>query len=128
VIVVDVNVLAYLFIDGPQTAEVQALRAQDPEWAAPLLWRSEWRGILTGYLRRGDLDRALAIHMTETATRLLRGREYPVENEAVLDVVLGSSLSAYDAEYVATARTLGVPLYTYDRQVLDTFPAVARRP
>ena len=127
-IVVDVNVLAYLFIDGPQTAEVQALREQDPEWAAPLLWRSEWRSIMTGYLRRGDLDRALALQMTETASRLLRGREYPVEQEAVLDVVLGSSLSASDAEYVATARRLVVPLYTYDGQILNTFPDVARRP
>jgi predicted nucleic acid-binding protein len=128
VIVVDVNVLAYLFIDGPQTAEVLALRDGDPEWAAPLLWRSEWRSIMAGYLRRGDLDRALAIRMTETATRMLRGREYPVEHEAVLDVVLGSTLSAYDAEYVATASRLGVPLYTYDREVLDAFPEVARRP
>jgi len=128
VIVVDVNVLAYLFIDGPQTPEVEALHELDPEWAAPLLWRSEWRSVLAGYLRRGELDRPTAIRMSEVAGRLLEGREYPVEHEAVLDIVLTSDLSAYDAEYVATAKRLGLPLYTYDAGILGGFPTVARRP
>jgi len=128
VIVVDVNVLAYLFIEGPQTPAAEALRKHDPEWAAPLLWRSEFRSVLTGYLRRGDLDRPTAVRMAEVASRMLEGREYPVEHEAVLDVVLASDLSAYDAEYVATARRLGVQLFTWDQRVLNTFPDLARRP
>ncbi len=127
-IVVDVNVLAYLFIDGPQTSEVEALYDRDPEWAAPLLWRSEWRSILAGYLRRGDVDRSTAVQLSDAAGRILHGREYPVEHEAVLDIVLASDLSAYDAEYVATARALGVPLFTYDARVVDAVPEVARRP
>jgi len=128
VIVVDVNVLAHLFIAGPETAAVEALHGVDPDWAAPLLWRSEWRSVLAGYLRRGDLDRRDALELTELARRLVAGREYPVEDQAVLDVVLESELSPYDAEYVATARILGVPLATFDRQVLQAFPEIARRP
>lgn len=127
-IVVDVNVLAYLFIAGPETAAVEALHGADPDWAAPLLWRIEWRSVLAGYLRRGDLDRRDALELTELARRLVAGREYPVEDQAVLDMVLDSELSAYDAEYVATARILGVPLATFDRQVLQAFPEIARRP
>lgn len=55
-IVVDVNVIAYLLIDGPETPNVEDLLVWDAEWAVPLLWRSEWRSVLAGYLRRGDLD------------------------------------------------------------------------
>jgi len=128
VIVVDVNVLAYLFIDGPQTARAEALLHGDPEWAVPLLWRSEFRSVLSGYLRRGEVNRATAIQMAESAGSIVEGREYPVEHEAVVDVLLASRLSAYDAEYVAAARRLGVPLYTWDRGLLEAFPEVARRP
>jgi len=128
VIVVDTNVLAYLFIEGPRTREVEALRGVDPEWAAPLLWRSEFRSVLAGYLRRGEVERRVAIRMTEVAEQMLHGREYAPDHEAVIDVVLESDLSAYDAEYVATARRVGVPLYTYDAQILDRYPELACHP
>lgn len=50
-IVVDTNVLAYLYLPGEYTAAAEALLAHDPDWAAPVLWRSEFRNILAGYLR-----------------------------------------------------------------------------
>jgi hypothetical protein len=33
---------------GPLTAIAQQVRLTDPEWHAPILWRSELRSILTG--------------------------------------------------------------------------------
>jgi hypothetical protein len=53
--VVDTNVVAYLYLPGQHTARAEALLAQDDEWAAPLLWRSEIRNILAGYMRRSTL-------------------------------------------------------------------------
>jgi predicted nucleic acid-binding protein len=128
VIVVDVNVLAYLLIDGEHTSASEALYRADPEWAAPLLWRSEWRSILSGYLRRGHLTLAGAIERTDVARQLVRGREHPVDDALVLQLTARSPCSAYDCEYVALAEILDVSLVTNDRAVLDAFPKRAMSP
>lgn len=127
-IVVDVNVIAYLLIDGEHTGDSEALLRADPEWNVPLLWRSEWRNILAGYVRRGQLDRNGALERLHHAERLVQGREHLVDGIDVLDLVASSSCSAYDCEYVALARALGVPLVTTDRQVLAAFPEIATSP
>lgn len=51
-IVVDTNILAYLYLPNDLTANAEKLLRQEPEWAAPILWRSEFRNVLTGYLHR----------------------------------------------------------------------------
>ncbi|MFW5951385.1 MAG: type II toxin-antitoxin system VapC family toxin [Gemmatimonadota bacterium] len=127
-IVVDVNVVAYLLIEGERTAEAEAVLQADPEWAAPLLWRSEWRNVLAGYVRRGALDVASAVARVEAGEALVRGREHLVDGRRVLELVASSSCSAYDCEYVALSRALDVPLVTADREVLEAFPEVAVAP
>lgn len=127
-IVVDVNIVAYLLIDGERTEEAEAVLRADPEWAAPLLWRSEWRNVLAGYVRRGALDVAAAVARVDAGEALLRGREHLVDGRRVLELVADSSCSAYDCEYLALAGTLGVPLVTADRAVLAAFPALAVAP
>lgn len=127
-IVADVNLIAYLWITGEHTVAAEAVLASDHEWAAPLLWRSEWRNVLAGYLRRGELDRAGVLERVAAGEALVRGREYLVEAAPVLELVARSPCSAYDCEYVALARQLGVPLVTSDRQVLAAFPGTAVSP
>ena len=127
-IVVDVNVVAYLLIEGEHTQASEALLAFDPAWAAPLLWRSEWRNVLAGYLRRGELDRAAVLERLDAAESLVRGRECLADGGRVMELVEGSSCSAYDCEYVAVAEALDVPLATHDRAVLADFPGRARAP
>ena len=51
-IVVDSNILAYLYLPCEYTGAAETLMEQHPDWAAPILWRSEFRNILAGYLRR----------------------------------------------------------------------------
>ena len=127
-IVVDVNVIAYLLIVGEHTAVSESVLEADPEWAAPLLWRSEWRNVLAGYVRRGELDRPGVIERLDAAEELVRGREYLVDGPSVMDLVTASACSAYDCEYVALADTLGVPLVTNDRRILHDFPVRAVTP
>ena len=47
-IVVDSNVLAYLYLPGEVTAAAEALLERDPDWQEPVLWRGEFRNILAG--------------------------------------------------------------------------------
>jgi predicted nucleic acid-binding protein len=126
VIVVDTNVVAALFLGTDATPAAEALLQSDGDWAAPLLWRSEFRSVLTGMLRRGRLDAAGARRVASEAEALLRRGEYTVESGHVLDLVARSRCSAYDCEFVALAEDLGVSLVTDDREVLEGFPEIAR--
>ncbi len=54
-IVVDTNIIACLYLTSEFTARAETQLQKDPEWATPLLWRSELRNILAGYLRRQTL-------------------------------------------------------------------------
>lgn len=125
-IVVDTNVIAYLWIPGAQTANAEALLRRDPSWSAPLLWRSEFRNVLAGYLRRRRIDLDTSMQIAAAAEEHLRGREFSVGSAETLEAVARSRCSAYDCEFVALAEELGVPLVTTDRRILADFPRVAR--
>lgn len=121
-IVVDSNVIAYLYLPGDHTSAAEALLADDPEWAAPILWRSEFRNILAGYLRRNMLTIEQALAIQAEAESLLTGNEYEVDSASVLELVHGSNCSAYDCEFVALAIKLTTTLVTADKKILQAFP------
>lgn len=121
-IVVDSNVLAYLYLPGEFTDAAEALLSADSEWAAPVLWRSEFRNILAGYLRRKNLSFEQATALQAEAEDLLAGREYEVESNSVLELVRDSDCSAYDCEFIALALKLGTRLVTMDKKLLKAFP------
>lgn len=122
-IVVDTNLLIYLFVQGSRTKEAELVLEKDPAWVAPWLWRSEFRNRLVGLVRRGDVCLDDAIRVTEEAERWMEGREYTVRSTQVLGLAERSGCSAYDCEFVSVAQDLGVPLVTADRQVLRAFPS-----
>lgn len=126
-IVVDSNVLAYLYLPTDHTARAEALLQRDPEWVAPVLWRSEFRNILAGYMRRGVLSLEAALELQAEAESLMSGREYDVPSPRVLELVQRSDCSAYDCEFVALATQLGVQLVTRDARLLKAFPEATVR-
>jgi predicted nucleic acid-binding protein len=126
VIVVDTNILAYRFIKSSKSAEAEALMALDPRWAAPLLWRSEMRNVLSGYLRRGQISRSLAEQVLNDALWALAAGEHAVEDKAIFDLVQSSRCTSYDCEYVALAEIHDVLLITEDRDLLNAFPERCR--
>ena len=124
-IVVDTNVLAYLYLPGDHTARAEALLRRDPEWAAPMLWRSEFRNILAGYIRRKTLTCEQAFNIQIEAENLLSGAEFEIDSRAVLELVRDSDCSAYDCEFIALAIKLKTRLVTMDGKLLRGFPARA---
>ena len=121
-IVVDTNVIHYCWVRGQNTEVAQAVRRKDPDWHAPILWRSELRNVLTAYLRRRLMSRIQIAEILRIADRAFVESEHIVGDDLVLDAVERSALTAYDAEFVALADALSVPLVTADKAVLKSFP------
>lgn len=124
-IVADSNLIAYLMIRGEQTESARAVLRTDPVWAAPLLWRSEFRNVLALYVRQGHLALADALEYSREAEALLHGREYQVPSAPILVLSKESGCTAYDCEFVHLATELDVPLVTSDKRVLRAFPRLA---
>ncbi|HMN79108.1 MAG TPA: type II toxin-antitoxin system VapC family toxin [Burkholderiaceae bacterium] len=121
-IVVDVNVLAYLLIPGRYTESAEQLLLADPQWAAPRLWRSELRNVLATYVRSGALELADAVALFHRASLILETEEYEVDTADVLRLSRASGCSAYDCEYVALAEFLDLKLMTADAKLVKAFP------
>jgi predicted nucleic acid-binding protein len=124
VIVVDSNVLAYLYLPSEYTHAAELLLEADPDWAAPILWRSEFRNILAGYLRRKTITFEQAASLQAEAESLLDGSEHEVDSRAVLELVRDSDCSAYDCEFVALARQLNTRVVTMNKKLLRAFPTM----
>ncbi len=125
-IVVDTNIIAYLYISGEKSLQVEELLCLDTQWKAPLLWRSEFRSVLSQYLRKGILSLDEILLITQQAEKLLDDNEYKISSAHILQLVNSSRCSAYDCEFVALAQYLDIPLITADKKILEEFPKTAK--
>jgi predicted nucleic acid-binding protein len=121
-IVVDTNIIGYVYLSSEHSAQAELALLKDSQWTAPILWRSEFRNVLAQYIRKNILTLEDATRIMEEATLLMHGREYETTSLQVLHLVSESSCSAYDCEFIALARDLNVPLVTLDNQLLNQFP------
>lgn len=124
-IVVDTNIIAYLFLASDRSLHAERVFRKDPAWLAPLLWRSEFRNVLALYLRKGLIPLADAQEIMDQAVRLMQDNEFEVNSYQVFKFVASSTCSAYDCEFVALAADLNLPLVTTDQQILEQFPEIA---
>ncbi len=124
-IVADTNLIAYLFFETPHSEEATAVHQKDAEWAAPVLWRSEFVNVVSLYLRKNIITYRDSLDALEFAQSALRGKEFNVSMYSVLQFVNESKCSAYDCEFVALAHELNVPLVTYDEKILREFSNIA---
>ncbi len=124
-IIVDTKIIAYLFLESDRSPQVEQVLERDPQWAAPLLWRSELRNVLAHYKRKNLLSLSEAQQIMQEAMLLMKGREYEIASFQVLDLVAYTDCSAYDCEFVALAEDLETSLVTVDRKILTEFPEIA---
>jgi predicted nucleic acid-binding protein len=124
-IVVDTNLIGYLLLASDRSPQAEQAFRQDPEWAAPLLWRSELRNVLATQIRTQRISLALAQAIIIQAEDLIFGREYAMASMDVLRLAQESGCTAYDCEFIALAQTLNICLVTVDRKLLAAFPDIA---
>ena len=127
-IVIDTNLIAYLLINGEWTQRAEAVKRRDSEWAAPLLWRSEFRNLLSLYIRQEIFDLDHAINLLKNAEEIMQEREHTISFVQVMKLAASAKCSAYDCEFVTLAQDLSVPLVTSDRKILTAFPETAVSP
>ena len=127
-IVVDTNILAHFWLPSDQTDLAEHVFQFDPEWAAPILWQSEFRNVVAAYMRKSLVDYDIAVQIIQEAEQQMADTTFSVQSWQVMRLVEGSSCSAYDCEFVALAQEASIPLVTSDRQILDNFPKHAISP
>ncbi|MDD5581278.1 MAG: type II toxin-antitoxin system VapC family toxin [Methylobacter sp.] len=124
-IVADTNIISYLFLPTDYSEKASRFYQKDAAWAAPSLWRSEFRNVLALYLRQQIITLTQAVAIQEEAEALMADHEFNVTSVQVLTLADSSHCSAYDCEFVALAKQLSVKLVTQDKKILREFPEVA---
>lgn len=124
-IVVDTNIICYLWMASPHADAADLAWRLDSDWIAPVMWRSEFRNALAGAMRQRSLTVESALEIANLAEAMMAGNEFVVSTEIVMGLIAGSNCSAYDCEFVALAEEHNLPLVTVDRAVLRAFPKIA---
>jgi len=125
-IVVDTNIISYLYISGDRSQQSENLLSSDSNWVAPILWRSEFRNVLAHYLRKNLLKIDEILLIIQQAEKLLTDHEYEISSAHIMQLVKNSQCSAYDCEFIALAQYLDVPLITADKKNLREFPNITQ--
>jgi predicted nucleic acid-binding protein len=124
-IVADTNIICYFLLPTPYSDSVDKLYKLDPEWVAPILWKSEFRNVLALYLRKEIITFEKALQLQETAESIMVNNEFDVSSAQVLAQVAKSNCSSYDCEFIALAQHLNIPLVTQDKKVLREFSSIS---
>jgi len=127
-IVVDTNIITYLFVRGTHSAAVDRLVASESDWIAPRLWLDEFLNVLATQERKGLVDSTGANEMLSDALALMDGCSYAVPADRVLATARRTRCTAYDSQYITLAEDLGLQLFTFDKEILANCRGVAQRP
>ncbi len=124
-IITDTNIISYLLLPTSHTDSVENIYKIDPDWSAPILWKSEFRNVMALYLRKKIITLEKAMQLQDTAESIIIRHEYDVSSPQVLALIDESNCSSYDCEFVALAHHFDTKLVTQDKKILKAFPATA---
>ncbi len=125
-IVVDTNIISYFYLNSEFSFLAEQVFQTDSVWTVPVLWRSEFRSVLSLYLRQKIIELDDAVQLMSLAEELLNDNEYKINSFQVLQLANKSGCSTYDCEFVSLAKNLGITLVTEDKKVLRNFPETAQ--
>ena len=128
--VVDTNVVAYYLLGTePFVEEVRQFWRTVEEACAPAHWEAElanavWMAVRMGVLPTKEghrkLDLAARLGIESVSSRSLW--------QPALTRTISSGAAVYDTLFVELAVQRNLPLATFDKNILKTFPEVAKRP
>ncbi|MDD5633485.1 MAG: type II toxin-antitoxin system VapC family toxin [Methylococcales bacterium] len=124
-IVIDANILIYALIECDNSRMIPQLREKDADWRTAGLCLHEILNVLTTYQRRGLLTLEQCRELLKSANHFISVAQCEVDMEASLSVAAKYGITGYDAQYVALALNLAVPLITEDRKLRQAAPEVA---
>lgn len=127
-IVVDTNVIASIWLPNNMDEWAYKVLKKDSEWIAPLLWRSEFRNVLSLYFRKNILELTSIWQILEEAEHFMNDNEFEVNSTQIMSLVTESSCSAYDCEFVALAEDFNIKLITFDKKIIKEFSDIAFSP
>ena len=125
-VVVDTNVLAYLLIEGDQTAQARRLLALDPEWISEPFLLIEFSNVLATYVRLRGLTNAQAAALLVEAEACLRGGWHEMPHAEALKLAAEHAVSAYDARFLGVARQFRQRLVTEDSRLRAAAPGLTQ--
>jgi predicted nucleic acid-binding protein len=123
-IVIDANILIYALIECDNSRLIPQLRAKDADWRTTELCRHETLNVLATYQRRGILTLEQCQELLNHANRFITHAQCEVNFAAALEIAAKHGISGYDAQYVALAASLSVPLISEDRKLQQAMPDV----
>ena len=129
--VLDASVTATWLLPDEATEHTRRLYAQirrdEVEPQAPNLWHWECANILANGVRRGRIPPS-AIEGLWSVLESVRHRVdvhelAPAQHKASLGIAMDAGLPAYGAAYMWLARSLDLPLLTFDRALVAAAPS-----
>ena len=114
-IVVDANILVYRIVEGEMTAMALRLQEKDPDWRTSPLWEYEFGNALALMIHQKHLSPKMAVQLFQTAKGVFIPSEIWADSDLALQLAAEKRISFYDAQYLALAQMLDIPLVTEDK-------------
>jgi|SRR6266513_553638 len=125
-VLVDTNVVAYLLIEGKQTAAAQQLRRRDSDWRSEAFLLVEFTNVLASSIATKRMTLSLAEELLARASALFDGKLGRISHASVLTTAARYRVSAYDARFLALADQLASRLVTEDAKLRTAAPALTQ--
>jgi predicted nucleic acid-binding protein len=122
-IVADVNLPIYLFVNSLFTQAASDALARDPHWLIPPLYKYELLNVLATHVRKNYFDIAHAMNVIDQIEKTVQVSSDPAR-EDVMRLSIVSRIGTYDCEYIALAQQAGTRVVTNDKEMRRAFPDV----
>ena len=116
------DMIAFFYLEGDLTEKAEALFTIDSEWCVPFLWRTLFRSMLAHAISIHAIDLKHGKKLFISAESFLSGKEYGINDILSLQIQKEKNCSASDAEFIALAEEIDIPLITENVKVKKMFP------